>query len=52
MEEGLFTGDELNQIEREAQEEADKAAEFALNSPDPDPASLLDDVFYEGGDAQ
>jgi TPP-dependent pyruvate/acetoin dehydrogenase alpha subunit len=52
LEEGLFTGDELNQIEREAQEEADKAAEFALNSPDPDPASLLDDVFYEGGDAQ
>lgn len=52
LEEGLFTGNELNQIEREAQEEADKAAEFALNSPDPDPASLLDDVFYEGGDAQ
>lgn len=52
IEEGMFTSEELDQIEREAQEEADRAAEFALNSPDPDPASLLDDVFYEGGDAQ
>ncbi|NBK90502.1 thiamine pyrophosphate-dependent dehydrogenase E1 component subunit alpha [bacterium 1XD21-13] len=52
LEEGLFTAEELEQIEKSAQEEADRAAEFALSSPDPDPASLLDDVFYEGGDAQ
>ena len=24
----------------------DKAAEFALSSPEPDPATVLDDVFY------
>lgn len=48
MEEGLFTAEELDAIEKAAQDEADKAAEFALNSPEPDPAQLLDDVFYEG----
>ena len=50
IEQGLFTAEELHEIERSAQAEADAAAEFALNSPDPDPATLLDDVFYEGGD--
>ena len=49
---GLFTAEELDAIEAAAQKEADNAAEFALNSPEPDPATLLDDVFYEGGDAQ
>jgi len=24
------------------------AVEFALNSPNPDPANVLEDVFYEG----
>lgn len=46
---GLFTAEELDAIEVAAQTEADNAAEFALNSPEPDPATLLDDVFYEGG---
>lgn len=50
IEQGLFTAEELDEIERSAQAEADAAAEFALNSPEPDPATLLDDVFYEGGD--
>lgn len=50
IEQGLFTAEELHEIERSAQAEADAAAEFALNSPEPDPATLLDDVFYEGGD--
>jgi len=49
---GLATAEELDAIEAAAQKEADDAAEFALNSPEPDPATLLDDVFYEGGDAQ
>ena len=31
-------------------EETTAATEFALNSPNPDPAHVLDDVFYEGGD--
>lgn len=50
LEQGLFTAEELDEIERNAQAEADDAAEFALNSPEPDPATLLDDVFYEGGE--
>ena len=29
-------------VDREA------AVEFAMNSPEPDPAHVLDDVFYEG----
>ena len=49
---GLATAEELDAIEKAALQEADDAAEFALNSPEPDPATLLDDVFYQGGDAQ
>ena len=52
IEQGIFTADELDAIEAAAQKEADDAAEFALNSPEPDPATLLDDVFYEGDDAR
>ena len=37
-------------MEKKATELADEAEEFALNSPEPDPAHVLDDVFYEGGD--
>ena len=33
-----------------ADDETEAATEFALNSPNPDPAHVLDDVFYEGGD--
>lgn len=42
------TEEELNDIERAAAKEADEAAEFALNSPEPDPARVMDDVFFEG----
>ena len=42
------TAEELEKIKADAFEEMEKAAEFALNSPTPDPAHLLDDVFYEG----
>lgn len=49
---GLATAEELDAIEAAALQEAEDAAEFALNSPEPDPATLLDDVFYDGGDAQ
>ena len=47
---GLYTEAELDAILREADEETEAAAEFATNSPNPDPAHVLDDVFYEGGD--
>lgn len=49
LEQGLFTEAELDAMEKAAQDEANAAAEFALNSPEPDPATLLEDVFYEGG---
>ncbi|WP_227762094.1 thiamine pyrophosphate-dependent dehydrogenase E1 component subunit alpha [Zhaonella formicivorans] len=48
LQEGDFTPEELDEIERAAIQEADDAAEFALNSPEPDPATLMEDVFYEG----
>lgn len=39
---------QLEKIRNDAFEEMEKAAEFALSSPEPDPAHLMDDVFYEG----
>lgn len=45
---GYYTAEELDAIEAAAIKAADDAAEFALNSPEPDPAHVLDDVFYEG----
>ena len=42
------TKKELDKIREDVFEEMEKAAEFALSSPDPDPAHLMDDVFYEG----
>jgi pyruvate dehydrogenase E1 component alpha subunit len=36
---------ELCEIERKAAADAAEAAEYALNSPEPDPISVMDDVF-------
>ena len=44
----LATKKELEEIEAEAADKMSKAVEFAMNSPEPDPAHVLDDVFYEG----
>jgi pyruvate dehydrogenase E1 component alpha subunit len=44
---GYLTYGQLDEIDRAAKEEAEAAAQFALSSPDPDPARVLDDVFYE-----
>ena len=38
---------ELDKIEAEAKAAAEAAAEFAINSPEPDTADVLKDVFYE-----
>ena len=38
----------LDEIETEAHETIEHAAEFALSSPEPDPTRVLEDVFYEG----
>ena len=48
--EGLYTEAELDAMLKAADEETEAATQFALNSPNPDPAHVLDDVFYEGGD--
>jgi len=50
VEEGLYTDAELDAMDKAAADAVEAAAEFALNSPGPDPAHVLDDVFYEGGD--
>lgn len=47
---GLYTDAELDAMDKAAEDEVAAATEFALNSPNPDPAHVLDDVFYEGGD--
>ena len=44
----IATEKELEKIAADAADRMAKAEEFALNSPEPDPAHVLDDVFYEG----
>ena len=44
----LATKKELDEIDAAAAKKMEAAVEFALNSPDPDPAHVMDDVFYEG----
>ena len=48
IENGLATQEELDEIAAAAAKKMEEAVEFALNSPDPDPAHVMDDVFYEG----
>ena len=50
--EGMYTAEELDAMDKQAEDETQAATDFALNSPEPDPAHVLDDVFYEGGDAE
>lgn len=47
IENGLASEAELDAIEKKAHDAADAAAEYALSSPEPDPAHVLDDVFNE-----
>lgn len=46
---GAASESELAEIEARAAADVDEAAEFALNSPEPDPATVMEGVFYEGG---
>jgi pyruvate dehydrogenase E1 component alpha subunit len=48
VENGLATQEELDEIAAAAAKKMEAAVEFALNSPDPDPEHVMDDVFYEG----
>ena len=47
IEQGQFTQAELDEMFSRAEAEAEAAAEYAANSPEPDPAHVLDNVFYE-----
>ena len=44
---GQFTQAELDAMMAQAEAEVEAAAQFAMDSPDPDPAHVLDNVFYE-----
>ena len=48
VENGLATQEELDKIAADVAKKMEEAVEFAMNSPEPDPAHVLDDVFYEG----
>jgi TPP-dependent pyruvate/acetoin dehydrogenase alpha subunit len=53
IQEGVLTAEEVTQIDLDVQKELREAEDFALNqSPDPDPAALLEDVYagYIEGD--
>jgi len=41
----MLAGTELDAIEAEAANEAEEAAKFAIASPEPDPATVMEDVF-------
>lgn len=45
---GWATEEDLKRIGDDAQKRMDEAVVFAENSPDPDPAHVLEGVFYEG----
>ncbi len=48
LENGLAGEEELNAIEDDSAKRMEAATQFAISSPEPDPAHVLDDVFFEG----
>ena len=48
LELGLADEATLVAIEEKVRKAMAEALDFAVNSPDPDPAHVMDDVFYEG----
>ena len=47
MNEGLITESEVEEIDREAKEEANEAVRFAEESPLPDESDIISDVYWE-----
>ena len=47
LEDGLVSEDALKTIDRQIRDIVNEAAEFAQNSPEPDPAELYTDVLIE-----
>ena len=52
LEEGYAQEAELKEIDRKIKEEVSEAAEFAQNSPEPDPSELWTDVYTETAAAE
>lgn len=48
IEDKTATAAELDAIDADCAERIQEAVDFAMNSPEPDPAHVMDDVFYEG----
>ncbi|GAB2485485.1 thiamine pyrophosphate-dependent dehydrogenase E1 component subunit alpha [Jatrophihabitans fulvus] len=44
---GIATRDELEAVRKETEKEIEEAIQFAVDSPDPDPADLLDNVYTD-----
>lgn len=47
IENHILSEAEIDQIEQNSQDAVEAAAKFALESPDPDPSKVLEDVFFE-----
>lgn len=48
IEDKTATAAELDAIDADCAKRIQEAVDFAMNSPEPDPAHVMDDVFYEG----
>ena len=48
LENQMASADELDALEARAKDEAAEAAQFALDSPEPDPAHVMDGMYVEG----
>lgn len=49
IENGYATDKDLDEIEERAAKDVAEAAQFALDSPEPDPAHVMDGMYVEGG---
>lgn len=47
IENKLFTDLELDEIEKDVLNRVEEAIKFAIESPEPDPATVMNDVFFE-----
>ncbi len=47
LENQLFTDEDILKVEEEIIQAVDDAAEFALNSPEPDPAKVMENVYVD-----
>lgn len=47
IEEGVITEEKADELDNAAKEEAATAAQFAIDSENPEPASIFDDVYWE-----